>query len=85
MVLKKIPIDDNPSLVNMIENSYLGAPIHGVTVHKITIDHNDVNIELDLDIGDNLGIHGTLQIGLDDYNTLSEKLREIISLEDGND
>lgn len=81
-VLKKIPLDDNPDLVKLIEDTYNGGRVFDTYVHKITLDEDDVNIELDLTINDTWGIHGTTQIGLDDDNTVAEKLREIISLED---
>jgi len=82
MVLKRIPIDNYPDLVKLIEDTYNGGRVHDTYVHKITLDENDVNIELDLNINDTWGIHGTVQLGLDDDNTLAEKLREIIALED---
>lgn len=85
MVLKRIPLDDNPDLVKMIEDTYNGGRLYDTYVHKITIDGNDVNIELDLTINDTWGIHGTAQLGLNDDNSLAEKLREIIELEEGND
>jgi len=82
MVLKRIPIDDHPDLVKLIEDTYNGGRVFNTYVHKITIDENDVNIEIDLDINDTWGIYGTVQIGLDDDNAVAAKLREIISLED---
>lgn len=85
MVLKRIPIDDHPDLVALIEGTYNGGRISDTYVHKITLDGNDVNVELDINIDGGWGITGALQLDLEDDNTLSEKLREIISLEDGND
>lgn len=85
MTLKRIPIDDHPDLVKMIEDTYNGGRVFDTYVHKITIDDEDVNIEIDLTIDGAWGIHGTTQIGLDDENSVAEKLREIIQLEDGHD
>lgn len=85
MVLKRIPLDDHPDLVKLIEDTYNGGRVSEAYVHKITLDGNDVNVEIDLNINDTCGIHGTVQMGLDDDNTVAAKLREIISLEDGND
>jgi len=85
MVLKRIPIDDHPDLVKLIEDTYNGGRVFDTYVHKITIDGDDVNIEIDLTIDGAWGVTGTFQIGLDDDNTVAAKLRKIISLEDGND
>ena len=82
MILKKIPLDDNPDLVKLIEDTYNGGRISGARVLRITLDEDDVNIEMELTIDDAWGIHGTVQMDLHDDNTVAEKLREIISLED---
>ena len=83
MLLKRIPIDDNPDLVQLIEGTYNGGRISDAHVLKITLDEDDVNIEMELTIDDAWGIHGTVQMDLNDDNTVAEKLREIILLEDG--
>lgn len=82
MIQKRIPIDDNPDLVELLEATYAGARIESACIHKVIIDENDVNVELDLNIEGGWGIHGKLILDLEDDNTVAEKLREIISLED---
>ena len=77
-MLKRIPIDDHQDLVTMIEDTYTGAQVYSVNVHKITIDENDVTIEIDLEIDGTWGITGSFQIGLNDDNSIAKKLREII-------
>lgn len=84
-MIRRIIPEDHPDLVEGIEATYLGGRIDGIHIHKITIDEDDVNVEIDLDIDGAWGVHGTFQIELDDDNSLAEKLREIITLEEGND
>ncbi len=82
MLLTRIPLDNNPDLVKLIEDTYNGGRISDARVLKITLDEDDVTIEMELTIDGAWGIHGTVQMDLHDDNTVAEKLREIISLED---
>ncbi len=86
MSVKKISIEDYPSLVKLIEDAYCGDQIYGVTVNNVTIYSREgftslVTVELDLRISGAFGVAGRFQLKLDGNDTIAEKLRQIIQLE----
>lgn len=84
-MLRRIIPENHPDLVSGLIGTYEGTRVSSIDIHKIIIDGEDVNIEVEICFDGAWGIHGTIQIELDDDNDFAEKLREIIELEEGND
>ena len=85
MSVKKISIEDYPSLVKLIEDAYCGDQIYGVKVNKVTIYSREgyarvAHVELDLSVNDAWRVYGSFQLKLDGNDTIAEKLRQIDKL-----
>lgn len=64
------------AIEELLKQMYMGKHIFNLEVHEIRVDGNTVDIVLDLQIDDDLGVAATLQVALDDDNDMSELLRE---------
>ena len=79
-----IDAGENEQLTSLIQYIYSGgeAPygrIHTVHVGKITINGDDITVEVALEIYDAWKVKGTFHIELTSDNMLAEKLRGLIS------
>jgi len=76
-MLKRIEVTD--TIRELVEGTYGQATVDEVNIHKIIVDGNDVNIEVDLCIDGAWAVcNGNIQMGLDDDNSLAEALRKAL-------
>ena len=73
-------IEVTKDIREMIRGTYEEATIYEVNVHKITVDENEVDIEVDVCVNGAWTVcSGNIQIGLDDDNSLAKAIREVIT------
>lgn len=72
-------IEVTGTIKELIEDSYEQTTVEVVSIHRITVDGNDVNIEVDLCINGTWAVcNGNIQIGLDDDTSLAKAIKEAL-------
>ncbi len=73
-MLRRLEVTD--PIENLLKQMYMRKHIFDLEVHEIKVDGNTIDIVLDLQIDDGLGVAATLQVDLDDNTTLSKLLQD---------